>query len=146
MLSEYIGVNIFLRYAIVLGKSAAETGSVQCSSGTKDLALRKTGNFCKCIRHNVTWITYNNIKRLRSHLYDLRSDTFHDVDISLCQLDTCLSWLSGNTGSDDDNIRISCIRIISCHDGDRFTETGSLVNVHDLALCLLFVDVDQDDF
>ena len=139
-------MDVFLRYSVVLGKSAAETGRIQGGSGTKDLVLWKTGNFCKCVCHDITWVAYNDIKRFWSHLYDLRSDALHNVDIGLCQLDTCLSRFSGNAGSDDHNVRISCIRIISCHNGDRFTEAGSLVNIHDLALCLLPVDIDQDNF
>ena len=145
MLSEYISVDVFLRYAVVLRKSAAETGRIQGGSGTKNLIFRQSGKLCKCISHDITWITYDNIKRFGSHLYNLRSNTLHNVDVGLGQLDASLSRFSGNTGSDDHNVRIGSIRIISCHDGDRLTETGSLLNIHNLAFSLLFVDIDQNN-
>ena len=145
MLTEYVSVDVFLGNVEVFRQSAAKSCGIQHGAGTKDLIFRQSGKLCKCISHNITWITYDNIKRFGSHLYDLRSNILHNVNVGLCQLDASLSRFSGNTGSDDHNVRICSIRVISCHDGDRLTETGSLLNIHNLTFSLIFVNIDQND-
>ena len=82
---------------------------------------------------------------MRSYFYDLRCDRFQNVYVGLCQFDSCLTWFTGDTGGDDNDVGIFCILVFTGNDGDRVSEAGSLCDIHDFAFYFFFVNVDQDD-
>ena len=77
----------------------------------------------------------------------LRQDhnAFDDVDIRLRQFKARLTGFSGHAGRNDDDVGVLCILVISRFNGNRVAEAGALNDIHHFALCLLLVDVDQDN-
>ena len=146
MLTEYVSVNISLCYLEVLGESVAKSCCVKDGSGSHNLILRKTGNLGKYVGHDVYRIAYDDVLGIWSFFYNLRSDALQDVDICLSKLNSCLSRFTGNSGCDDYDVGIFGVCVISCYQGYRTSEAGSLLNVHDFAFDLFLVDVDQNDF
>ena len=98
----------------------------------------KSGNLCKYISHDINRIAYDQIKGIWSCLYDLRCDRFEDIYICLCKFKSCLSWFTGNTGCDDNDVRIPSIFVVSGNDRDRISEAGSLDNIQNFTFCFLF--------
>ena len=71
MLTEYIGVNIFLSHLEMLGEAETKSCCVQKSSGTDDLVFRKSRDLGEYISHDIHRIAYNNIKGIRRFFYNL---------------------------------------------------------------------------
>ena len=74
MLTEYIGVNIFLSHLEMLGKTETKSCRIKQRTGTNDLILRKTRNLCEYIGHDIHRIADNDVEGIRSLLHDLRSN------------------------------------------------------------------------
>ena len=146
MLTKYISVDVLLCNIKMLCQSTAKSCCIQDRTGTNNLILRQSRNFCEYISHDINRIAYDQIKGIWSCLYDLRCDRFEDIYICLCQLNTCLTWFSCNTGGDDNDIGIFRILIFTCFDIDRVAEAGSLDNIQNFTFCFLFVDIDQNNF
>ena len=146
MLTEYISVNVLLGNIKMLCQSAAKSCCIQDCTGTNNLILRQSGNLCEYISHDINRIAYDQIKGIWSCLYDLRCDRFEDIYICLCKFKSCLSWFTGNTGCDDNDVRIPSIFVVSGNDRDRISEAGSLDNIQNFTFCFLFVDIDQNNF
>ena len=143
MLTENISMNIFLCHLEVFGNTTFQSCGIQNRTGTDNLILRQTGNFSKYISHDIYRIAYDYVKSIRSCFYDLRRDTFQDIDICLGQLNSGLTWFTCNTGGDDYDIGIFCIFILTGNDGNGITEAGSLLNIHHFAFHFVFVDINQ---
>ena len=146
MFTKYISMNVALCDLEMFGNSAAQTRRIKDGTGTKNLVLRKSGNLCKYISHDINRVAYDQVNSIWSCFYDLRCDGLQDIYVCLCKLQSCLSWLTCNTGCDDNDVGIFGIFVISGNDRDRISEAGSLDDIQNFAFCFLFVDIDQNEF
>ena len=145
MLAKHICVDISLGYFEVLGKSVAKSCCIKNGSGSHDLILRKSGNLGEHIGHNVNWITYNDVLGIWSFFYNLRGNALQNVYICLSKLNSGLSRFAGDSGSNNYDVGIFGICVISGYQRYRASEAGSLLDVHNLAFYLFLVDVDQNN-
>ena len=94
---------------------------------------------------DVHRIADDNVQRVRCGLCNVRCNAFDDVDIRLRQFKARLTGFSGHAGRNDDDVGVLCILVISRFNGNRVAEASALNDIHHFALCLLLVDVDQDN-
>ena len=74
MLTEYIGMDIFLSHFKMLGKAETKSCRIKQRTGANDLILRKTRNLCEYISHDIHRVADNDVEGIRSLLHDLRSN------------------------------------------------------------------------
>lgn len=145
MFTENIGMNVLLRNVKVAGKSETQTRGIQRGAGADDLVFRDAGDFHEHVGDDVHRIADDDVQRVRCGLCDVRCNAFDDVDIRLRQFKARLTGFSGHAGRNDDDVGVLCILVISRFNGNRVAEAGTLNDIHHFALCLLLVDVDQDN-
>ena len=145
MLTKYISVDVLLCNIKMLCQSTAKSCCIQDRTGTNNLILRQSGNFCEYISHDINRIAYDYIESIWCLFNNFRCNIFENIYICLCQLNTCLTWFSCNTGGDDNDIGIFRILIFTCFDIDRVAEAGSLDNIHNFSCYFFFIDINQND-
>ena len=145
MLTENVSMDILLCNSVMCGQSIAKTCGIENSTRSDDMSLGKSRDLCENVCHNINRIADHYVERIGSSRNDLRSDALKNVNVGLCELDSRLTGLARDSGSDDDYIGTLSILVISCNNRDRVTEASTLDDIDNLSLNLGLVDIDEND-
>ena len=146
VLAHDIGVYVLLINLVVLGQSRTQTGGVENCARTDDAALGQSRMLAEDVGEYVDRIRDDYVVCIGSVFNDLRNDALHDVDVSLCEVETRLTRLARDTRRDDDDVRALSVAVGAGIDRTRTAKRCALADVERFAESLFVVDVNHDDF
>lgn len=132
MLTEDTAVDVLHIYVEVLCKAGAKSCGVKNGSGTDYLLLGKSGMLAEGIGQDIDRIADDNINGIGSSRGNLRNDALCDVNIRLSKIKTGLTGTSCDTGGNDNDIRASCVGIITGIYIDRSDVGSTLTDIPSL--------------
>lgn len=145
VLAENISMNIELVDVEVLGETCTQTSCIQNSTGADDAGFRNAGALAEGICEDIDRIADDDVCSIRSVTGDIGNDALDDIYVCLCEVQSGLTRLTCNTGSDDNNIGALTVRIATCINRGRCAERCTLTNIKCFAKRLIVIDVYHND-
>src|SRR5437667_7793050 len=119
MPTKDIGLYIAHRHIQFLGNKRAETGRIENARHAHHAIAWETTEPIGKLRHRIQWVCDHNHDAIGRVFDNLFSDLSDNLLVLLDQVVTAHTWLTWETGSDHDDIRVGSVGIIICANDQR---------------------------
>ena len=147
MLTDDVGVDGARGNVVHVPQHGAEPCGVQNRARTDHTLLGQAGNLPSGVGQDVDRVRCNEENAVEVLLHDIANDAVQDLNILVDELQAGFTRLLCSTSADDDHGGVGAVVVGADLDvGRAGCPDDAVVEVHDVAGGLLFVDVDNGQF
>ena len=132
-----------------LAQVVFEASAIERTTHTDHAVTRQTESVQRQISHRIHRVRYYNQNGIRAVGQYLVANGFYDTCVHTDQLLTRHTRLTRQTGSDDNNIRISCLAVVirnTLNNGVKAHQLSRLHDIHGFTLGKTLFDINKTYF